>query len=49
MFSIGRSRNASKIIYSAGYTRDPMELYRAFPGREPTIEALLEQRGLTAA
>jgi len=38
-----------KDIYSAGDTRDPMELYRAFRGREPTIEALLEQRGLTAA
>ena len=49
MFSIRRSRNASKIIYSAGDTRDPMELYRAFRGREPTIEASLEQRGLTAA
>jgi peptidyl-dipeptidase Dcp len=38
-----------KDIYRAGDTRDPMELYRAFRGREPTIEALLEQRGLTAA
>ena len=38
-----------KDIYSAGDTRDPMELYRAFRGREPKIEALLEQRGLTAA
>jgi peptidyl-dipeptidase Dcp len=38
-----------KDIYSAGDTRDPIELYRAFRGREPTIEALLEQRGLTAA
>ena len=36
-----------KEIYSAGDTRDPMELYRAFRGREPTITALLEQRGLT--
>jgi peptidyl-dipeptidase Dcp len=36
-----------KDIYSAGDTRDPMELYRAFRGREPTIAALLEQRGLT--
>jgi len=35
-----------KEIYSAGDTRDPMELYRAFRGREPTIAALLEQRGL---
>ncbi len=37
-----------KAIYSAGDTRDPMELYRAFRGREPRIDALLEQRGLTA-
>jgi peptidyl-dipeptidase Dcp len=36
-----------KEIYSAGDSRDPMELYRAFRGREPTIAALLEQRGLT--
>jgi peptidyl-dipeptidase Dcp len=37
-----------KVIYSAGDTRDPMELYRAFRGRDPKIDALLEQRGLTA-
>ena len=36
-----------KAIYSAGDTADPMELYRAFRGREPAIAALLEQRGLT--
>jgi peptidyl-dipeptidase Dcp len=36
-----------KDIYSAGDTRDPMELYRAFRGRDPNIAALLEQRGLT--
>jgi peptidyl-dipeptidase Dcp len=35
-----------KAIYSAGDTRHPMELYRAFRGREPNIAALLEQRGL---
>jgi peptidyl-dipeptidase Dcp len=38
-----------KTIYSAGDTRDPMELYRAFRGGDPKIDALLEQRGLTAA
>ncbi|WP_029007634.1 M3 family metallopeptidase [Azospirillum halopraeferens] len=38
-----------KAIYSAGDTRDPMELYVAFRGREPTTDALLEQRGLVAA
>jgi peptidyl-dipeptidase Dcp len=36
-----------KDIYSAGDTRDPMELYRAFRGRDPDIAALLRQRGLT--
>jgi peptidyl-dipeptidase Dcp len=36
-----------KQIYGAGDTRDPMELYRAFRGAEPTITALLEQRGLS--
>jgi len=38
-----------KAIYSAGDTEDPMDLYRAFRGRDPKITALLEQRGLTAA
>jgi peptidyl-dipeptidase Dcp len=37
-----------KAIYSAGDTRDPMELYRAFRAREPAIAALLQQRGLGA-
>jgi peptidyl-dipeptidase Dcp len=36
-----------KDIYSAGDTRDPIELYRAFRGRDPDIAALLHQRGLT--
>jgi peptidyl-dipeptidase Dcp len=35
-----------KDIYSAGDTRDPMALYRAFRGRDPDIAALLRQRGL---
>jgi peptidyl-dipeptidase Dcp len=35
-------------IYSAGDTRDPMDLYRAFRGRDPQIAPLLEQRGLEA-
>jgi peptidyl-dipeptidase Dcp len=35
-----------KDIYAAGDTRDPMELYIAFRGREPRIEALLKHRGL---
>ncbi|HUZ75885.1 MAG TPA: M3 family metallopeptidase [Stellaceae bacterium] len=35
-------------IYAAGDTVDPMELYVAFRGREPTIDALLQHRGLVA-
>jgi peptidyl-dipeptidase Dcp len=37
-----------KDIYAAGDTRDPMELYLAFRGRPPRIEALLKDRGLPA-
>ena len=35
-----------KAVYSAGDTVDPMELYRAFRGRDPQIASLLAQRGL---
>jgi peptidyl-dipeptidase Dcp len=38
-----------KAIYEAGDTSDPMELYVAFRGREPRVEALLEHRGLSEA
>ena len=38
-----------KDIYAAGDTRDPMALYLAFRGREPSIAALLKDRGLAAA
>ena len=35
-----------RAIYAAGDTRDPMELYVAFRGRAPQIDALLRHRGL---
>ncbi len=35
-----------KDIYAAGDTRDPMALYVAFRGRPPSVEPLLEKRGL---
>jgi peptidyl-dipeptidase Dcp len=38
-----------KAIYQAGDTRDPMQLYVGFRGREPTVDALLRKRGLAAA
>jgi peptidyl-dipeptidase Dcp len=37
-----------KAIYQAGDTRPPMELYTAFRGREPQVDALLRKRGLAA-
>ncbi|PCJ85495.1 MAG: hypothetical protein COA52_16115 [Hyphomicrobiales bacterium] len=33
-------------IYSAGNSKDPAELYTAFRGRMPSIDALLRKRGL---
>ena len=36
-------------ILSRGGTQDPEELYRAFRGREPSVEPLLVQRGLATA
>jgi oligopeptidase A len=33
-------------VLAQGDSRDPMELYRSFRGREPTVEALLERQGL---
>jgi peptidyl-dipeptidase Dcp len=37
------------MILSRGNTQDPGALFRAFRGREPSIEPLLVQRGLTGA
>jgi Zn-dependent oligopeptidase len=33
-------------ILARGDSADPMDLYRGFMGREPTIDALLERDGL---
>ena len=33
-------------IYAAGGTRDPEELYRAFRGKMPSPQAMMEKRGL---
>jgi len=38
-----------KYVYSAGGSRDPAEAYRAFRGRDPRVEPLLEKRGLATA
>jgi peptidyl-dipeptidase Dcp len=36
-------------ILERGGTRDAMEMYKAFRGREPVVEPLLKNRGLTGA
>ncbi|MGU9980043.1 M3 family metallopeptidase [Phreatobacter sp. HK31-P] len=38
-----------RYIYAAGNSRDPMEAYVAFRGREPDPQALLVKRGLATA
>ncbi|WP_426959586.1 M3 family metallopeptidase [Muricoccus radiodurans] len=38
-----------RTLFSAGDTRDPMELYIGFRGRPPSIAALLRGRGLAVA
>jgi peptidyl-dipeptidase Dcp len=35
-------------IYSAGHSRDPDEAYKLFRGSLPSVQALLEKRGLTS-
>ena len=35
-------------IYSAGNTQDPAAAYRAFRGRDPKVEPMLQKRGLLA-
>jgi peptidyl-dipeptidase Dcp len=38
-----------EMVLSRGSTKDMAELYRAFRGRDPSVEPLLEERGLKAA
>ncbi|HKD47592.1 MAG TPA: M3 family metallopeptidase, partial [Rhizomicrobium sp.] len=45
-FDPATAQRLYKFIYSAGGTRDFAAAYRAFRGRDPQIEALLEGRGL---
>ncbi|HEX4273456.1 MAG TPA: M3 family metallopeptidase [Rhizomicrobium sp.] len=45
-FDVATAHRLYKFIYSAGGTRDFATAYRAFRGRDPHVEALLEGRGL---
>ncbi len=47
LFDKATARALREEVLSRGGTRPGMELYRAFRGRDPSIEALLEKRGLT--
>ena len=49
VFDQGVAERLKTFILSAGGSRDAAELYVAFRGRLPGVEALLEQRGLAAA
>jgi peptidyl-dipeptidase Dcp len=41
-----QNRRFEKEILSRGATRDPLDMYIAFRGKEPGIDALLKNRGL---
>lgn len=48
-FDPDTARRLEQHIYSAGGSRDPVELYTAFRGSMPKVDALLEKRGFKAA
>ena len=49
VFDPATAKRLADCILSAGGSREAADLYTAFRGRMPGVEALLEQRGLTAA
>lgn len=46
VFNSDISDRLKKFIYSAGGSRDPEELYKAFRGRLPSPDAMIRKRGL---
>jgi hypothetical protein len=38
-----------RAILERGDTKDPMDLYREFMGRDPSLDALMERAGLLEA
>jgi peptidyl-dipeptidase Dcp len=48
-FDPATAARLARHIYSAGGSRDEAELYTAFRGRMPGVDALLRKRGLVAA
>jgi peptidyl-dipeptidase Dcp len=47
VFDAATARKLHDHVYSAGGSRDPVELYTAFRGRLPTPDGLLRRRGLS--
>ena len=48
-FDSATAERLERDVYGAGGSRDAVDLYTAFRGRMPGVEALLEQRGLADA
>ncbi len=48
-FDPATAKRLRDFIYSAGNLRDPVEAYKAFRGRLPSVEPLLKKRGLDDA
>jgi len=46
VFDPATAARLKEFVYSAGNLRDPGDAYRAFRGRLPSVDALLEKRGL---
>jgi peptidyl-dipeptidase Dcp len=46
VFNADLAKKLKQYIYSAGGSRDPEELYKAFRGKMPTPDAMIEKRGL---
>jgi len=46
VFNSELAEKLKQFIYSAGGSRDPEELYKAFRGKMPTPDAMIEKRGL---
>ncbi len=46
VYDVKTAARLKKYIFSSGGTKDPMDLYIAFRGRAPKVDALIEYRGL---
>lgn len=49
LYDTGVAARLRQHVFSAGNTRDPAEAYRAFRGRDPKIQALMDKRGFGTA